>query len=60
MAKVGDKRSNGTVEFTVVAVDAKHVYVKRSEESKKALAEREGSYPVSRSEFDGWTETGKK
>lgn len=59
MAKVGDKRWNGAVSFTVVAVDAKFVYVKRSDESKKALADREGAYPVSQSVFEGW-ETGKK
>ena len=59
MAKVGERRSNGAVSFTVVAVDKNFVYVKRSEESKKALADREGAYPVSQSEFAGW-EAGKK
>ena len=56
MAKVGDKRSNGGVSFTVVAVDSKSVYVKRSDESKKALSEREGAHSVSRAEFAGWAE----
>ena len=56
MAKVGDKRRNGAVSFTVVAVDKKFVYVKRSEESKKALADPAGAYPVLRAEFAGWPE----
>jgi hypothetical protein len=56
MAKVGDKRSNGGVSFTVVAVDAKVVYVKRSDESKKALSEREGAHAVPKAEFAGWSE----
>ena len=55
MAKVGDKRSNGAVSFTVVAVDKSFVYVKRSEESKKALSEREGAYKVSKAEFANWS-----
>jgi hypothetical protein len=54
MAKVGDKRSNGGVSFTVVAVDSKAVYVKRSDESKKALSEREGAHAVSKAEFANW------
>ena len=56
MAKVGDKRLNGTVSFTVVAVDAKFVYVKRSEESKKSLADRDGAYAVPKAEFASWSE----
>ena len=56
MAKVGDKRSNGGVSFTVVAVDSKVVYVKRSDESKKALSEREGAHAVPKAEFAGWSE----
>jgi len=54
MAKVGEKRSNGGVSFTVVAVDAKFVYVKRSEESKKALADPAGGHRVSKDEFASW------
>ena len=56
MAKVGDKRLNGAVSFTVVAVDKKFVYVKRSEESKKALADPAGAHPVSLAVFSGWSE----
>lgn len=52
--EVGDKRSNGAVSFTVVAIDAKFVYVKRSDEPKKALVDREGAHSISRSEFAGW------
>ena len=55
MASVGEKRSNGAVSFTVVAVDKKFVYVKRSDESKKSLASPENAYPVARAEFSGWT-----
>ena len=54
--KAGDKRVNGGVSFTVVAVDAKAVYVKRSEESKKALGEREGAHAVPKDEFANWSE----
>ena len=53
---VGDKRSNGTASFTVVAVDGKSVYVKRSDEPKKALADREGAHRVPLSEFLNWEE----
>lgn len=56
MAKVGDKRSNGGVDFTVVAVDSKFVYVKRSDESKKALADKDGAHAVSKAEFASWSE----
>ena len=56
MPKAGEKRSNGAVTFTVIAADAKYVYVKRSEETKKSLANREGAYRVSLAEFYSWTE----
>ena len=54
--EVGDKRSNGAVSLTVVAVDSKFVYVKRSDEGRKALAERSGAHRVSRAEFLNWNE----
>jgi hypothetical protein len=56
MAKVGEKRRNGAVSFTVVAVDKKFVYVKRSDVPKRELAEREGAHTVSLAEFANWTE----
>ena len=56
MAKVGDKRLNGAVSFTVVAVDKKSVYVKRSDAPKKELSDREGAHAVSRAEFANWSE----
>ena len=46
---VGDKRLNGSVSFTVVKVDKKNVYVKRSDDKSGS------SYPVTREEFAGWT-----
>jgi hypothetical protein len=52
--KVGDKRSNGAVSFTVVAVDKKFVYVKRSDEPKKSLSDPAGAQPVSHAQFDSW------
>ena len=54
--EVGDKRSNGGASFTVVEANAQYVYVKRSDESKKALADREGAHRVTRSEFLNWDE----
>lgn len=56
MAKVGEKRLNGGVSFIVVAEDKKFVYVKRSDESKQALSEREGAHAVPHAEFEGWAE----
>ena len=53
--EVGDTRSNGGVSFTVVEANSQSVYVKRSDESKKALSERDGAHRVSRAEFLGWT-----
>ena len=54
--EVGDKRSNGGVSFSVVEVNSQSVYVKRSDEGKKALSEREGAHKVSRAEFLNWDE----
>jgi len=41
----------GSTRFTVVGVDERFVYVKRSDSSKKDLATAAGAYSVGRLEF---------
>jgi len=53
---VGQKRLNGAVSFTVVKVDKKFVYVKRSDEPKKSLADASGAHSVPLSVFEQWAQ----
>jgi len=46
----------GSTRYTVVGVDERFVYVKRSDSSKKNLATAAGAYSVARSEFQSWQE----
>ena len=53
---VGDKRSNGGVNFSVVKVTRALIYVKRSDGSKKELTTAEGAHAVTPDEFASWAD----